>query len=240
MLRPMRPRRWTRILAVCALALAAFAAARRGLGIDLDPESVRGAVEGLGVWGPLAFVGIMTFRVPLGVPSQLVLVGGGLLFGTVAGTLYGALGITLSAVLLFLGARWTGRAAIEARVPDRLRPLLDLSGSRVGAAFLVLGTGYPFGPITMYHFFAGLTGMTLPVFVVAVALGAAIRSATYTYFGSSLVVGDAAGLLQAVGLIALAALAPLALSRPRAWLLQAMGRGAPPPRGEPGAGEGPP
>ena len=221
-----------KVLVVGGIGAVALFAVRQSLGLELDPEAVRGAAASMGVWAPLAFILIMAFRVPLGLPSQVVLVGGGLIFGTVAGTAYGAVGITISAAALFIGARWVGRDVIEARLPDRLRSLMELAGSRVGAAFMAVGTGYPFGPITMYHAVAGLTGMALPIFLVAVLLGAAVRAATYTYFGSSLVSGDSHRLLQALGLMALALLVPLALPRTRSWLLQVLGR-RDPDAGEP-------
>lgn len=217
----MRSRRLLRALILFSILLAGFIALRRALGLDLDPESLQQAVADMGVWGPLAFVGIVAFRVPLGLPSGLVLVGGGLAFGTLTATLCGAIGLTLSAIVYFLAARFTGRASIEARVPARMRPFLDLAGTRIGALFLALGTAYPFGPITMFHLLAGLTGISLIVFVFAVGTGALARSALFTFFGSQLVDGGVRGLLEASALMALALALPLLVPRTRRWLLDA-------------------
>jgi uncharacterized membrane protein YdjX (TVP38/TMEM64 family) len=158
-------------------------------------------------------------------PSQLVLVGGGLVFGTLAGTLYGAIGILLSALVLFLASRWAGREALEARLPQRMRPILEIAASPVGALFMALGTGYPLGPITMYHLIGGVTAMPLALFALAVAVGGTIRAATFAFFGSSLLAGEYDLLLQATGVLMLSALVPLAFARPRAWLLQAIRSG---------------
>jgi len=223
--------RIVKLLVASVLVIVAFVALRRALGLELDPESLRGAVRGMGIWAPLAYIGIVAFRVPLGLPSQLVLVGGGLVFGTMAGTLYGAVGLLLSALALFVGARWAGRDAVEARVPERLRPILDVASSRVGVIFMAIGTGYPLGPITVYHLIGGVTAMPFPHFAVSVAVGCVIRAAIFTFFGSSLVSGQLERLLQAAAVLLLAVLLPLAFPRPRAWLLQALGngrRGAPP------------
>ena len=212
--------------------LVVFALLRHQLGLAYDPESLRAAVGGLGIWGPLVFIGIVAFRVPLGMPSQLVLIGGGLVFGTLVGTLYGALGLTVSAGVLFATSRWAGQESIMARVPTRLQPLFDIAGSRFGASFIALGTGYPFGPITMYHLIAGVTKLPAVLFLAAVAVGSTVRAATFTYFGSSLMSGEADRVLQASALLLLAGLAPLAFPGPRAWLLQAIGRGKPQNAGE--------
>ena len=220
----VQPRRWL-FLGLGAVALfAVFLTLRRVIGLEFEPESLRGVVEGLGVWAPLAFVGIVAFRVPLGVPSQLVLIGGGLVFGVVQGTLYGAIGLLISGVVLFLASRWAGREAILSRVPGRLRHLFDIAGSRLGAIFIAVGTGYPLGPITTYHLIAGVTRMSLVAFAVALAFGSVVRAAIYTYFGSSLMDGELEQVLLATGVILLAGLVPLAFPTPRRWIQQVFAR----------------
>ena len=112
----MRRRGWV-TLGVVAAVIAVIAALRRSLGIDFDPQSLEGVVNDMGVWAPLAFVVIVTFRVPLGLPSAIVLVGGGAIFGALPGMLYGAAGILISGLFLFFAARYTGRESIMARMP---------------------------------------------------------------------------------------------------------------------------
>jgi uncharacterized membrane protein YdjX (TVP38/TMEM64 family) len=212
-------------IVIGALALiAVFAVVRRSLGLELAPESIRASVDRLGIWGPLAFVTIVALRIPLGVPSAIALIGGGLVFGSVEGTLYGGAGLLISALFVFLGSRWAGRDAVEARVPLRMRPLLDASGSRIGALFLALGTMYPLSPITGFHLLAGVTGMGVAPFVLAAGTGSLGRAAIYTYFGSRLVDADPVELVGAGALFLAMVLLPLALPAPRAWLLRAMAR----------------
>lgn len=218
--------RWGRValIPIAIVLVASFLLLRRSLGLDFDPDSMQQAVAGMGVWAPLVYVAIVAFRVPLGLPSQLVLVGGGLVFGTLSGTVYGALGLLTSAVFLFLTARYAGRETVVDRLPGRMRPIFELASTRIGALFLAVGTGYPFGPITMYHLIAGVTSMAFLAFLIAVATGSVIRSATFTFFGSRLLSGDLRGMLEATALIAVAVVLPLLFSRSRGWLLQALGR----------------
>jgi uncharacterized membrane protein YdjX (TVP38/TMEM64 family) len=225
-------RRLLRPLALVAIVVAAVTFLRRGLGIG-DAESLQAAVSDLGIWGPLAYVGIVTFRIPLMLPSALVLMAGALLFSAVTATLCGAVGLTLSALGFFLGGRFAGRAAVESRIPPRLRPLIDLAGTRLGALFVGVGTAYPFGPITAYHVLAGVTGMGVLAFAVAAAGGSLGRSALYTFFGRRLIEGDARSLLEA-GVVMTALLAlPLLFPRTRRWVLYTLrssrGAAAPPP-----------
>ena len=217
--------RRTIVIVIAAVALiAAFWTLRRTLGIELNPESIRASVDRLGVWGPLAFVAIVALRIPLAVPSAIVLIGGGVIFGSVEGTLYGAAGLLISAVAAFLGSRWAGRAAVEARVPTRMRYLFDLAGSRMGALVVAIGTAYPLSVITSLHLIAGVTTMSLPVFAIAAGTGSSGRAALYTYVGSRLDDADPVEMLGVGALFAVAMLLPLAFPAPRMWLLQAVER----------------
>lgn len=213
------------LLVVAALlVIAALFAVRQSLGLDFDLESLNTAISGMGVWAPLVYIGIVAFRLPLGLPSQLVLIGGGIVFGTFSGTLYGALGLLVSAVFLFVSARYAGHEVIVRRIPRRMRPIIELAGTRVGAVFLGVGTAYPVGPMTMYHLIAGIAGMAFLAFLLAVAVGCVARSATYAFFGSRLLAGELGGLLEATAVIAVAVVVPLLFPRSRSWLLQALGR----------------
>ena len=202
---------------VLVLALGRYAAVR--LGVEWNASAVRDLVGGLGGWGPILFVGLVTFRQVILIPSQILLVAGGLCFGVAAGTAYGAAGLVLSATLVFLLARYVGKEAMLARIPDELKPVLDAAGRRAGPVLIAIGTGYPVGPLTAYHAGAGLTTMPVLTFVLAVAVGGLVRGLVFTYFGSAMVDGMGRQLLVAGVLLMLAASLPLASPRARRWLL---------------------
>lgn len=215
------PREMVLLGAIAVIALGRVLAARAGLA--WDPSSVRQLVAGLGAWGPLLFVALVTFRQVILVPSQILLVAGGLCFGVTAGTLYGAAGLVLSALLVFLLARYVGKEAMLARIPDGLKPVLDAAGRRAGPALIAIGTGYPVGPLTAYHAGAGLTTMSALTFMAAVTVGGLVRGLVFTYFGSALVDGIGRELLLAGVLLLAAASLPLASPRARRWLLGGAG-----------------
>ena len=219
----MDRRRVLRVLVATVLVVAAMVAVRRTLGLEFDPESLRAAVAELGIWAPVAFIAIVAGRVPLGLPSQVVLVGGGLIFGTLTGTLLGGIGLTISGLLFYAGSRWAGREAIESRVPDKLKPVLDLADTRLGGLIVALGTGYPFAPATAYHMAAGIAGMSLALFAVALVLGAFMRAGIYTWLGSSVAEDGIEGLAQTTAILAVVLLTPFVFPRSRAWLLRLLG-----------------
>jgi len=206
------------LLGVSVLVIGAAVWARRTLGIEMDPQALRDWIRGIGPAAPLACIALVAFRALLGIPSQLVLIVAGLCFGTMVGALYGTLGLTLSGVLTFLAARYGGRDALERRVPQRFSEFMRQAGERAGAVFVAFGTGYPVGFITAYHALAGITAMRLSVFLIALVLGSAVRAATYSYFGNSLIEGGITPILQATAVLGLAFAIPLLVPRSRDWL----------------------
>jgi uncharacterized membrane protein YdjX (TVP38/TMEM64 family) len=201
---------------LCALGAGAYAA-RNALGLEWSAESVRETVASYGLWGPLVFVLLTGFRSLLLIPSQILLVAGGLCFGAAAGTIYGGLGMVISGSAAFGLARYVGREAILTNVPESMRWAFSAAGSKAGAAVVFVGTGYPVGPVTAFHAGAGLTAMAIPVFLAALLGGSLLRAWIYASFGSVLVGGDWRILAAGALLLAAAAL-PLAHPRSRRWL----------------------
>jgi len=213
----MTRERWI-ALAVLALLVGVAWFARTRLGITWDLDGLRQLVDGLGVWGPAAFIALVTFRTVLFVPSQLALIAGGICFGTTGGTLFGALGLLASGLLVFVLTRWLGADAVRSRVPAGVQRALAAAGSRGGAALVAIGTGYPVGNVTGYHAAAALTPMRVDVFTAAVAIGSLGRAWTYAFFGNAILERSTAELVAiAVGVGLAATLLPLLHPRVRAW-----------------------
>ena len=214
----MTRERWF-ALAALALLLGVAWFARTRLGISWDLDALRALVDGLGAWGPAAFVAVVTFRTVLFVPSQLALIAGGICFGTTGGTLFGALGLLASGLLVFTLTRWLGADAVRSRVPAAVQRALAAAGSRGGAVLVGIGTGYPVGNVTGYHAAAALTPMRVDVFTVAVALGSLGRAWTYAFFGNAILERSTTELVAiAVGVGLATALLPLLHPRVRGWV----------------------
>jgi uncharacterized membrane protein YdjX (TVP38/TMEM64 family) len=200
---------------VLAVLVGAAVLIRTQLGIRWELDALRAFVTGLGFWGPVALVGIIAFRPVLLVPSQLALIAGGVCFGTLLGTAYGALGLTASGLLVFGMTRWLGADAVRTRVPLALQRALAAGGSRWGAVLVAVGNGYPVGTVTAYHAAAALTPMPLAVFLLAVGAGSLLRAWTYSFFGNAMLERGTGELVAIAAAIAAAALL-LPLLHPRA------------------------
>ncbi|MBW2287084.1 MAG: TVP38/TMEM64 family protein [Deltaproteobacteria bacterium] len=199
------------------ILLAGSTYLRNFLGVEWSPESVRATVRDAGIWAPLLFIALVTFRLVILVPSQILLAAAGLLFGAALGALYGAIGMTLSAILNFAAVRVAGIDRIREQLPRRFSGALDVAQSKLGAGALVLASGYPVGPISAFQIGAALTGMSFLSFVVAVSIGSAVRAATYSYLGSTLF--DGYRLIYGAAAVFAAAAIPLLFPGPRARIL---------------------
>ena len=180
---------WTRFAVVSAIVGTGLVA-RDILGLEWSLDSVRQTVERMGLWGPVAFVAMVSFRHFLLLPHMVVLVAGGLAFGTLEGTIYGAIGIWNTAMGVFVLTRWFGADTLRKRLPPRLQPVLERASSRGGVETLALVNAYPFMTITVFHAAAGLTTMSTLAFAIAIALTSPIRTWTYSYFGSAIMEGS--------------------------------------------------
>ena len=190
---------------------------RNFLGVEWSPESVRATVRDAGIWAPLLFIALVTFRLAILVPSQILLAAAGLLFGAALGAVYGAIGMTLSAILNFAVVRVAGIDRIREQFPPRFSGALDLAKSKLGVGAVAIASGYPVGPISAFQIGAALTGMSFLSFVVAVVIGSSVRAATYSYLGSTLFEGYQ--VIYGAAAVFAAAAIPLLFPGPRARIL---------------------
>jgi uncharacterized membrane protein YdjX (TVP38/TMEM64 family) len=187
------------------------------LQIEWSAESIRSVVDQAGYWGPLIFLAMMTFRFAVLIPSPILLAAAGVCFGVFAGTVYGGLGLLLSALFKFAVAKLLGREWLIARLPEPARRRLALANSGLGVGALGAASGYPVGPAGVIHVGAILSGMRLVPFAVAVGVGSFIRAGTFSYFGKALTEGE--GLAAATVVMVAVAFLPLLVPRWRTWAL---------------------
>lgn len=154
---------------------------------EWDVQAIRRRVGEYDAWAPLALVVLIAFRWVFLVPSQVALLAAGALFGFTQGTFYGMLGVTLSGVLAFAGARMVGAEVLDGRVPKGLQRAMTTARPAAVGGLVFAGTVYPVGPMSAFHFGAGLTRVGVGVFLLWVATGALLRAALFTYLGDSLV-----------------------------------------------------
>lgn len=199
---------------------------RGNLGIEYSQESIRQLVEGLGWKAGAIFVGLVTFRQFLFLPSMVVLPVGGIVFGAVLGTLLGAIGILASALMKYGIARSLGRewfrpyfgAAVDA---------FQQRASAAGPLVVGLATAHPAGPMSPVFWGAGFAALPILSFALTVAIAAPIRAFALSFFGSTLLDPGTPRFWFATVVLAAVALLPLAFPGVRERLMRVAGRDVP-------------
>ncbi|MDJ0787707.1 MAG: VTT domain-containing protein [Myxococcota bacterium] len=213
------PSRWA-LLGGVVLALAALSLlVRDQLSLEWSVESLRALVSRAGLLGPVLYVGILTLRFAVLVPSSILLAAAGLCFGAVPGTLYATIGLTLSALLKFAVASIAGRDFLLRQLPKHWSVTLAVGDRRATAGGLALVCAYPFGPKHVFQIAAILSGMSLWKYAAAVASGAKFRAGAFAVLGEAVATGQ--GVVGASALLLVVGAIPLAVPRWRAWLFSA-------------------
>ncbi len=154
-------------------------------------------VEGLGPWGPLAFILGYAVATVAFVPGSALTLLGGAVFGIVRGTLYVFLGALLGTVLAFLTARYLARPAIERRVAQHPRfSRLDQAVGEQGRKIVFLLRLSPVIPFNLLNYALGVTRVRLADYLVA-SVGMIPGTLLYVYYGK--VAGEVAALAGGTG-----------------------------------------
>lgn len=180
-------------------------------------------VQGLGIWGPVAFILGYALATVAFAPGSVLTLAAGALFGLVYGTAYTLVGATLGATLAFLVARYGARRAVERRIAGNQRfQAIDRAVGREGFKIVALLRLSPVFPFNLLNYALGLTRVR---FLDYLAASVAMLPGTllYVYYGK------AAGSLAAAfsgGRAPAAGGAGGGQSRAASWALLAVGLAA--------------
>ena len=157
----------------------------------------------------MVFVGLVVFRNFLLLPSMVVLTAGGLAFGATLGTLLGGAGILLSGMMKFGVARTVGREWIRPRLGETFRRF-ENHLEKTGPLLIGLVTAHPMGPMSPFHWAAGLSSIPWLPFLVVIGVAGYLRAFAYSYFGSTLLEAGSAQFFGATAFLIAIVLLPLA------------------------------
>lgn len=175
-------RAWWLRGAIAVAVLAALLVAGRRLGA-LVP-AFQAWVEGLGAWGPIAFVLGYALAVVAFAPGSLLTLAGGAVFGLARGTVYVFAAATLGATLAFLLSRHAARPWVERRVAaDPRFAAVDRAIAAQGGRIAFLLRLSPLFPFNLLNYALGLTRIRLRDYVLASA-GMLPGTLLYVYSGS--------------------------------------------------------
>jgi uncharacterized membrane protein YdjX (TVP38/TMEM64 family) len=177
----------------------------------------------LGPRGALLFIAIYVVATVLFIPSSVLTLGAGAVFGLGWGLIYVSIGSTLGATCAFLVGRYVARNWVARRIEGHPtfaamdRAIADEGWKMVGLTRLS-----PVFPFTLLNYAFGLTRVKLSHYVIASWIGMIPGTILYVYLGSLARAGaearqrtPAQWALYAVGLLATIALTVVVTRRAR-------------------------
>ncbi|MBO8127397.1 MAG: TVP38/TMEM64 family protein [Firmicutes bacterium] len=181
---------------------------RTGLAEKMKPEEIRATLASFGVLAPVAFIGLASLRPLLFVPAGFISVVGGMVFGSLAGTVYTLLGSSLGAVVAFGISRFFGREFVQKLTKGRLGRWSQMLEGQ-GAKIVFLMRLIPVFPFDAISYAAGLSHIKFKDFALGTVLGIIPGTFVYTFLGSTLHEGLTPRFIIAVTFTVVLALIPV-------------------------------
>lgn len=153
-----------------------------------EPERFRDWVDNLGVWGRLAFVGMIALQIIVAViPGEPLEIVAGYAFGVFEGTLLCILGSLIGGIIVFLFVRYFGVKVVDIFIPhEKITQLKFLNTKKkltllTAIVFLIPGT-----PKDVLTYFVGLTPMKITTWMLITSLARFPSIITSTMGGNAL------------------------------------------------------
>ncbi len=187
------PRRVVGIIVAVFVVACLVLAGRRGAALV---PAFAAWVNGLGPWGPAAFIGGYALATVAFVPGSLLTLAAGAIFGLARGTLLVLVAATLGASLAFLLGRYAARGPVERLLAGDPRfAAVDRAVGAEGWRIVLLLRLSPLVPFNLLNYALGLTRVRFADYLVA-SIGMVPGTLLYVYYGK--VAGDLAGLAAGV------------------------------------------
>lgn len=181
----LRPR-WVSIATIAALALGTTLLVVAGRSAGASLPGFAAWVEGLGAWGPAAFIAGYVVACVAFVPGAVLTLAAGVLFGLARGVLYVFIAATLGSAAAFLVSRYVARAAIERRLAGDARfSAIDGAIARQGVRIVILLRLSPVFPFNLLNYALGLTRIRFVDYLVA-SIGMLPGTVLYVYYGTAI------------------------------------------------------
>lgn len=179
---------WALVFAVLIMVLLSWLVGRPLLQFASEPEKFRAWVDSNGLWGRLAYMGMVIVQVIIAlIPGEPFEIAAGYAFGAVEGTVLCLIASTLGSLLVFGLVRRFGMRLVQVFFSkEKLQTLRFLRASPRRDYLYLLIFMIPGTPKDLLCYFAGLTDVRFPVWLIICSLGRIPAIVTSTVGGSAL------------------------------------------------------
>ncbi|MEM6252257.1 MAG: TVP38/TMEM64 family protein [Cyanobacteria bacterium P01_D01_bin.156] len=171
------------ILLIALVCIIATGIVMFSLG-GIDPAWLRATLDRAGIWGPIIYIVIYTVATILVLPSTVLNLAGGALFGPWWGSLWTTIGALVAAVVAFGFTRTIGRELVAKRLAGYWQTI-DAEICNGGLVYMLSIRLLPVIPYGLVNFAAGLTSISWKDYVVGTALGTLPGVLPFVLLGSS-------------------------------------------------------
>ncbi len=154
-----------------------------------SPTFVRDYFISLGIIGYLVFIGLIALSVVLPMPSTVVAIGGGYVYGLLVGTILALVGTVLGATLSFYLVRIFGEPLLEKVVSKKNYLHFNHLFKKRGTKIALISYALPIFPADSLNFLLGLTNIKYAAFLVILILGSIPRYVIVASLGENLLAG---------------------------------------------------
>lgn len=200
------------ILWIALMGALAWLAMAKGW---FEPQRLQHFLERLGPFAPLAFMGLMALAVvSTSLPTIVLDIAAGIIFGPIMGTLYAVIGAEVGALIAFFVARRLGRDAMT-RMLKKDISFCDRCARRQLPTIIFLTRLIPVFNFDLVSYGAGLTAIPLPAYALATFLGMIPPTFIFVTYGQSVIahLHPVVTMLLALVMVALFFLVPIWIKR---------------------------
>lgn len=150
----------------------------------IHPVQLQAWLRSAGIWAPIVYIALYVIATVLVLPSTVLNLTGGALFGPWLGTVWTSTGALIAAIVAFMFTRTVGRAAVAKRVAGRWQAM-DVEVRRGGVFYIFAIRLVPIMPYGLVNFAAGLTSVSLKDYLLGTMLGTVPSVLPFVLLGSS-------------------------------------------------------
>ncbi|MFX0185258.1 MAG: TVP38/TMEM64 family protein [Candidatus Hodarchaeota archaeon] len=136
----------------------------------------------------IIFMGIQGILIPI--PSELVLLSSGLIWGFLLGSILGIIGSMAAGILTYYIAVLGGRPMIERFLGQENLEVTDTYIEKYGAGAILIARAFPFMPFDPISYASGFLKIRFREYFIATLVGSIIRCVFYAWLGSTMYPGD--------------------------------------------------
>ncbi|MHA1682273.1 MAG: TVP38/TMEM64 family protein [Promethearchaeota archaeon] len=146
----------------------------------------------LGSWGIVLFLAVMIIQgLLLPIPSEIVLLTTGLLWGILGGAVMGVIGSMLAGWVCYFIVLKGGRPIAEKFVSKKILDPIDNLIEKYGFGFIVVARAVPLMAFDPISYASGLLKVDVKKYTVATLAGSIIRGIFFAWLGSTLLPANA-------------------------------------------------